>query len=210
MTDRDVGWRWRSVAASIASVLVLGLVACEDDNGEPPDSGLPSKSESTTEPTTPETPLPTTQSPTKTSTPEAPEIPEAATKPGRAGAKAFVEFYVELENYTRHTGDVAPLRRYSHPKCGGCNHFARYYRDLYEAGGWIKRSDRTIASFDRTVPAADPHDMYVKIGGRTERGTFRRSDEAPVRSGPGQTYTLLVWLLRDPQGWRVSRLDTSS
>jgi hypothetical protein len=115
-----------------------------------------------------------------------------------------------MENDDMHTGDVEPLRTYSHAQCGGCNYFIRYYRGLYDRGGWIKNGDRTILSFDRVVAAVAPHDMYVRISGRTEAGTYKKRQGSPVSTGHGESYTLLFWLVRKPHGWQVSRLDTPS
>lgn len=200
----------RLAGVAVGMLLCVPLVACSaDGDDDPADSGLPSKHE-TTAPTTEPSPTPTATEPSDPSASPAPSIPGAARKPGRAGAKAFVRFYVELENYARHTGDVAPLRTYSHPQCGGCNYFLRYYRGLYDRGGWIKGGDRTITTFDRVVPATAPHDMYVRISGRTESGTYRKRQGSSASTGHGERFTLLFWLVREPHGWRVSRLDTTS
>jgi hypothetical protein len=198
------------ISPSLSAALVFGLALGRCGGGEgddPVDSGLPSKEKVTTSPTE-ASPTMETPKPTAPSEPSAPTLPAAASKPGRSGAKAFVKFYVDLENYARHTGDVDPLRTYSHPKCGGCDYFLRYYRALYDRGGWIKRGDRTITTFDRVVPATAPHDMYVRISGNTEAGMYKKRQGSPVSRGHGDSYTLLFWLVREPQGWLVSRLDT--
>jgi Family of unknown function (DUF6318) len=196
-----------NIAMSIAAALLLGagLAGCDGDNGDGPyDSGLPSDDESTTA-TTPASTEPTaTDDP---STPATPTIPTAATKSGRAGAKAFVEFYIDLENYAKDTGDVAPLRQYSHPECGGCGDIIRFYREWYERGGWFRDGDRTVASFDRVALSVAPHDMYVRISGVQKAGAERERRDASVRRVGREPYTLLLWLLRDLDGWRVSRLD---
>jgi Family of unknown function (DUF6318) len=194
---------------SIAAALLLGagLAGCDGDNGGGPyDSGLPSDDESTTAST------PASTEPTGTddpSTPAPPTIPEAATQSGRAGAKAFVEFYIDLENYAKDTGDVAPLRQYSHPECGGCGDYIRFYRDWYDRGGWFKDGDRTITSFDRVVPTVPPNDMYVRISGIHKAGDYRERRGAPVMRARRESYTFLMWLLRDANGWRISGLDNA-
>ncbi|HYJ70365.1 MAG TPA: DUF6318 family protein [Nocardioidaceae bacterium] len=200
---RPSRWLLSGVAAGLVFALVLG--GCGgDDSDDPPDSGLPSEGETASPTTTAPTDTPTETTPTE---PSPPSVPAVAAKPGRSGAKAFVRFYVGLENYAKDTGDVAPLRQYSHPQCGGCNDYIRFYRDWYERGGWFKEGDRTIASFDRAVPAVAPHDMYVRISGLQKVGDFRERHDAPVKTARREAYTWLIWLIREPRGWRVSRLD---
>jgi Family of unknown function (DUF6318) len=209
MIDRGIGRCRRGSAAGLAAtvVLSLGLGGCDDDNGDPADSGLPSGDEVTeTASTSPPTyPTPT---PTEPETPEPPTIPDAATKAGRAGAKAFVRFYIDLENYAKDTGDVEPLQQYSHPQCGGCSDYVKFYREWYARGGWFKDGDRMIRSFERVVPAASPHDIYVRMSGHTKASTYRERRGAKSHRTQGSEFTYLVWLLRESGGWQVSRLDT--
>lgn len=206
MVDRGIGRCRRRMVASLAIGLLLGLglAGCDDDGG-PADSGLPSEDEVTgsasSSPPSPATPTP--------SVPEPPTIPDAATKGGRAGAKAFVEFYIDSVNYARHTGDVGPLQQYSHPACGGCGDLIKLYRAWYQRGGWLKDGERTIASFNRVVLTVPPHDMYVRISGIQKAGDYRERRGASIKHARQERYTLLLWLLREPDGWRVSRLDNA-
>jgi Family of unknown function (DUF6318) len=197
--------RRHSVTAMLAAALVAGacLTGCGDgDSDEPADSGLPSESESTTStptaPATETTPASATQ----------PVMPDAATRPGRAGARAFVAYYIALENYASDTGDVGPLRDQSHPQCGGCGDLILFYRKWYDRGGWFKGAHREIVGFDRVVRASQPHDVYLRLHGRTASGTFREHRGAEVKRARGESFDLLVWLVREREGWRVSRLDT--
>jgi uncharacterized protein DUF6318 len=193
------------MAAGLAAGLIAvgGLVGCsEDGDDEPADSGLPSKAEVSESPSA---------SPGTETTPAAatqPELPDEATRPGRAGARAFVAYYVALENYASETGDVDPLIEYSHPECGGCQDLIRFYGRWYERGGWFKGAHRTILSFDRVFRAVSPHDMYIRLHGRTSGGTYRERRGAPIHRARGDRFDLLLWLIREQQGWQVSRLDT--
>ena len=99
--------RHGATATIVAGLITMGgLVGCSEDSGdEPPDSGLPSKAEVSegAPPATETTPAAASQ----------PALPNEATRPGRAGAKAFVAYYVALENYASTTGNVDPLVEYS-------------------------------------------------------------------------------------------------
>ena len=195
--------RHGAIATIVAGLLAVGgLAGCsEDGDDEPADSGLPSKAElteSTPTPTTGSTPAVASQ----------PTLPDEATRPGRAGARAFVAYYVSLENYASNTGDVDPLIEYSHPECGGCQDLIRFYSSWYERGGWFKGAHRMILSFDRVFRASSPHDMYIRLNGRTSGGTYRERRGAPIHKARGDRFDLLLWLIREQQGWKVSRLDS--
>ncbi|MGH3481839.1 MAG: DUF6318 family protein [Nocardioidaceae bacterium] len=191
----------------IKAMLAAALVAAARTTGcggsdDPADSGLPSRSEPTastsTAPATETTPAAATQ----------PVMPDTATQPGQAGARAFVAYYMALENYVSDTGDVAPLRDHSHPECGGCADLIVFYREWYDRGGWFKGAHREIVGFDRVVRASQPHDMHVRLHGRTANGTFRERRGTEVKRARGEAFDLLIWLVRADEGWRVSRLDT--
>lgn len=197
--------RRHDAIATIAAGLIAvgGLVGCSEDGGdEAPDSGLPSRtelSESTpTSPTTETTPASATR----------PELPDRATEPGRAGARAFVAYYLQLVNYAKDTGDAEPLRRHSHPQCGGCDYFVRYYEDWYEAGGWFEGGDQSIHRFERIVPTAEPHDMYVRVKVDVASGIYKEHEGTKIRHGRKGSSRLEFWLVRGHDEWRVSRLDT--
>ncbi len=78
------------VAALTAGLCSAGMTACSDDPSPDP----PATSSSTTSTTTPTTP--TTTSPTE---PEPPELPALAKENSKAGAKAFVRYFVAVLNY---------------------------------------------------------------------------------------------------------------
>lgn len=53
--------------------------------------------------------------------PAPPPLPSAAREQTEAGAAAFVEHYVDIENYVQRTNDVAPAKELFDPKaCEGC------------------------------------------------------------------------------------------
>lgn len=187
-----------AAAALVTSACLAGCSGGDSDNSA--DSGLPSKSESTT-PTAPATET------TPASATQPPELPDLATRQSQAGARAFARFYIDLLDYAQHTGDVQPLVRSSSGDCAGCNNYIDFFRDWYERGGWIKRGDRSVRSFERVFPSAPPHDMYLRVAGQLAPGEFLRRKGAEVKHAPGETLDLEIWLARTSNGWRVSRLE---
>lgn len=125
------------VAAVAVAVATSGVLSgCSEADSEPPDSGLPAESELTDSPTPANSSGPSESDPTP-SGPQEPRLPAAAKAPGKAGAKAFVAYYIRLLNYASHTGETASLKRYGEA-CRHCMAFARLAESTYEDGGWFK------------------------------------------------------------------------
>src|SRR4051812_44399939 len=103
-----------------AVVLVLALAGCGADP-----KADPSPSPSTT-----------TASPVST-TPAPPVLPEAAKANTKAGAIAFVKYYVELINHAQATGDVGPLAAVEDPGCESCAKGRAYISRIYGGGGHV-------------------------------------------------------------------------
>jgi hypothetical protein len=194
----------RGVVTAVAAVLVAvgALPGCSDDASDPPDSSLPSKSE-TTDPTSPTEPSPTRPSPTG---PQAPTLPAAAKADSKQGAKAFVAYYIKLLNYASLTGDGSPLLEYG-PRCRVCRSEAKFYAKTYRNGGWFKGGAWT----------PDPRTWFITPSGR---GFFVavNVDSAPgqqrVRRGGKVTHfgadqlRINAQLSRDGSTWQIYGLST--
>jgi hypothetical protein len=102
----------------VGVALLLALAGC---GGDP--KADPSPSQSVT------TPASTTPSP--------PVMPEAAKANTKAGAVAFVKYYIELINHAQATGDTQPLKDVEDPGCTSCTRARGALDKIYEAGGSI-------------------------------------------------------------------------
>ncbi len=113
-----------AVRRLIATLLLLpALASCSDD----PDS---SGSGDPTSSVTPE--------PTPTETP--PTEPAEAGDRTKAGAKAFVEYWVETLNYAASTGDTVGFSSLASDACRSCVEINDLIANTYDKGGYI-RSD---------------------------------------------------------------------
>ncbi len=163
----------------------LAMVGCT--GGAP--AAQPDPPESTEAPT-PQTPTDdTTDEPTREATDEPtdkptkppiaePKLPISATKPTRQGAEAFVEYYVELLNYARVTGDITPLRSATR-NCHGCSLFADLYKRTYQRGGSFRGLDWNF----RSLVTYDVRDDYYTLATiKASAGTyFERADVEPEK-----------------------------
>jgi hypothetical protein len=84
------------------------------------------------------TPSLSTPSVSTTPSPTAPVMPAAASENSKAGAIAFVRYYIELINHAQATGDVAALAAVEDPDCKSCTQGREYIQGTYAAGGHIE------------------------------------------------------------------------
>ncbi len=122
-------YRSRAAVGVAALLLTFGVAGCEDADPSDP-------IESTGEPIPPHSSSPT--EPTTTNTgPVEPTLPAEAEPETKAGAEAFVEYYWEVVNFARHTGDVDLLKAVSNPTCAGCRGAIKSIVRVYDRGGRI-------------------------------------------------------------------------
>jgi hypothetical protein len=186
------------------------LSGCSDDEAEPPDSGLPAKSElteSTQTSTPPSVTGPSSSDPTRSGR-EEPPLPAAAKAPGKAGARAFVAYYIRLLNYASHTGDGAPLLQYG-PNCRLCKSQAKFAAKTYRRGGWFKGGDwRPDPRTWLVLPSGHGYFVAVNVDTASGRQLSKRGDEVTTFEADHLRISLL--LRRSRPTWQVRRLGSPS
>jgi hypothetical protein len=83
-------------------------------------------------------PSPSTPTASTSPSPTAPVMPAAAAENTRAGAIAFVRYYIELINHAQATGDVGPLEAVEASECKSCAQGRKYIRTIYSSGGHVE------------------------------------------------------------------------
>jgi uncharacterized protein DUF6318 len=195
----------RGIATTLAVSVVAGgaLSGCNDADSEPPDSGLPANSELTESPTSPDRAHRSPTDPTPSGPPE-PRLPTAAKAPGKAGAKAFVAYYIRLLNYAQHTGEASRLRQYG-DSCRGCKAYARLAEKTYQNGGWFRGGSWT----------PDPRSWFVDRSGagyfvavtvEAAKGRQLPRKSAEVTRFLADTYRLNFQVESAHSTWQVARL----
>ena len=107
-------------------------------------------------PTPSETPVSPTPSPT------APTMPAAAAENSKAGAIAFVRYYIELINHLQRTGDSAPLRQAALPTCKSCKSVIRAAEGIYATGGHVEGGAWSITDITATQPTSTLWQVDIK------------------------------------------------
>ena len=163
-----------------AVVLLLALSGCGGDPKADPSSS-------------------TSETPSPTATPSAPTMPEAAKADTKAGAIAFVRYYVELVNHAQMTGDIAPLEAVEGPACTSCKQGRNYLAKIYGAGGHIEGGTWSIT---RATAASSGENWAVTVEGEfAPSDAFATADATPDHAKGGLSLTnFIVW--HDGQ-WKV-------
>ena len=126
----------------------------------------------------------TTSTPSPTATP--PPLPEAATHETAEGAASFVDHYLDVLNYSAHTGDTDALRALSASGCGSCSNYLDVVDATHDAGGGYTGGDWTTG--DLTV-TAEGSEWRLDGEVTTAAGTF---DDGSNELTPTASSTLVV------------------
>lgn len=187
------------VTAALGGVgLVVGLLsACSDSEprSQPPTSA-PTSSETT------ETPPSSEPSPT----PTPPPLPAQAKEDNKAGAKAFVAWYVNLFNYAANTGDIDAFSKYGE-NCASCQNYVSEISDTYAQGGAFK----SVNWADEGYYVARSQDGYfVSVSIRAARYARRLTEGGKFKSSPAERFELSFQVSATPDGMRVDSLRVPS
>jgi hypothetical protein len=175
----------------LALGLVLGLAGCGSTHPAAPASPT----------TSPVTPVGT--SPTSVSD-GAPVMPEVARQHTKAGAKAFVTYYVEAVDYAQQTLDTTPVEAVSASTCAGCKAGIRSIKRIARHHGHIEGGHETIAALrSETVIANQSVTLTFDIANQPQRVLI--PGKRPVLHPAGTTKMLMTLIPRDT-GWLASEL----
>jgi hypothetical protein len=174
--------------ALVAAVLLLPLVACEDEPtpsipDPTPSSSAPSPSDSASSPTT----SPTAQ----------PLSPEET-----------VRAWVEAWNHALRSGDTADLENLGSPDCRNCSNYVKTIADVMAAGGEFSGGEWSIVELSAEEAAAD--EAKVVVGMAVAAGaTINMAGEDPVVF-EAERRGLVYRLARPGEGWHIVAIDLLS
>jgi len=137
----------RRTAAALVVVPLFALASCGGDPHKPP----------------PYTPSPTpteSTSPTPTG-PVAPTLPTAAKKHTRAGAEAYVRYYVDVLNHATATVDPPTLAKVTPKDCDGCQNILETLQGYADSDSVVKGGKWTVNSSGRGYPHAGSEYSFV-------------------------------------------------
>lgn len=154
-------------------------------------------------------PSPAPSSPTTSAspTPTPPVMPGAAKANTKAGAVAFVKYYIELINHAQATGDTEALARVESDSCHSCKRARNSLDEIYASGGHLEGGEWTadirsvtrrpdVDGWTALVLAQYAPQKIVKSGGTT-----------PLKGGK----SLITFVVRrDAVSWNVLQWTRAS
>jgi hypothetical protein len=178
-----------------ALALVLAVAAC---GGDPKADPSP----------TPSTPVTTPVS----TTPAPPVLPEAAKANTKAGAVAFVRYYVAVQNYASNNGDTDDLRSAAAPTCESCTTIADLIDKVYRSGGHIEGKGWTVLTASPAgIAEGQTNLVYVDVALRIDAQAIFASPSASPSRYTGNPRRLMTFGLSHAEaGWQVSRIVAST
>jgi hypothetical protein len=170
----------------VGAALMLLLAGCGGDpKADPPPSTSPT--------------------PSVSSTPSPPALPEAAKANTKAGAIAFVRYYVALLNLLQSTGDERPLLAVSQSNCRSCMAVVRAANAIYDSGGHVEGGLWTIRKAEVEHPA--PAAWTVRISGQLAPSRVIEAGATSPKPGTGgDADAEFVLTFRD--SWEVVQWQT--
>lgn len=176
---------------AVSLVLVGLLVTGCGSNPEPPpvDAGDTSASPSAS----------------ASSAPEPPEMPAKAEEKSRAGAKAFVRYYIRLVNHAMATGGTEQLRHHRSPSCSTCDAIIARIDQVYAEGGRLSGEGWKLAHL-QVVDAQSSRKLLVAASIAITPQTLHPSDGTPSTSAKSRG-NLDFHLRHTGEAWEVARLD---
>jgi len=189
----------RTVAA-LTAVAALAT-ACDDD--EPRGAEWPTQDTKSSDATSPDEP---TEAPSK------PALPDAATKPTKAGAKAFIHYYWDVVNYALTTGKTKPLERITSSSCDTCVALVRDIAKHYRAGGNITggaQSAEITEISEVKVPDPDVYSFKVTqvVTNEAQKIVYGNGKVDRPAAGENTWIAYVVWV---ESRWRIDVQDVVS
>ncbi|MEQ6900300.1 DUF6318 family protein [Nocardioides sp. YIM 152588] len=162
-----------TAALVAAATLLVGACAAEADPAPTPPSASAA-------------PPPSTATPDPG--PVEPTLPAAATRNGKAGAEAFVEYYWEVVSYAQASGDTTRLEDLHAEACSLCTGAVQWIDRIYGSGGHINGGKHTVLTASATpspsgsgrwVVASEIHATATRVAGAPGRnGRYDKADMA--------------------------------
>jgi hypothetical protein len=130
-------------------------------------------------------------------------MPDAAKANTKAGAVAFVKYYVQLINHAQATGDVAELATSEAPTCSSCEDGRKYLSQVYESGGHIDGGSLKIRVLD-ALPNQSIKGWTIDAKLRFGSQTVTQPSATPtVQHLSGGAVPVTVLVSRHADGWSV-------
>lgn len=195
----------RTLTAILGLVCSLLVSACSGDSVAGPSDPTPTTSTTSmsSSPTSPPTSSAPTSSATQEPQPQPPKMPPLAKEKSPAGAKAFVQYYIEVLNDAWSTKSSKLIRQNATDRCKVCLRLAGLVDSVAKNGGYQHGGRWTpLSSFSvPTQPESKPI-LITKI--RIARGSWLESSGSTPQPIEARTVTYDFYLEWQASRWQLT------
>ncbi len=197
----------RRAVAALAAGLCLASAACSAEPGADPPTATPT---ATAPPTTTSSTTPTSSAPA-TSTPgdlKAPVMPAQARVNSRAGAKAFVRYFVDTLNFSWQALRPDALSAESSKRCHVCRLISKRITKMRSNGGYQHGGEWSPTRIFPLPGQTDEQSKFL-VTVRIAKGSWKSAAGDSPQAIVAGTVTNEFYLVWSPAGWRVFDLRST-
>ncbi|MDQ3166144.1 MAG: DUF6318 family protein [Actinomycetota bacterium] len=189
----------REIRIVLAAALTGAVVSCSAEAD--PQTAPTALSAPTSAPTS----TPTTEATDNPKAPIEPVLPAGAEADSRAGAEAFVRYYIELLNYAGATGDTSSFLAAA-DACESCINLADNFQRTYARGGYYRTKGWRVQALFATA-AGRGYTAVAQVAEAPIR--WREAADAPLKHLPAGKVSLRLRLIRPHSAWLVREFTRS-
>ena len=178
-----------AIAIAAAAGLCSPMLASCSGTAENPSAGAQPSSSTSTSTTTSTSgssrsspsPTPTTRSSNSPAEPaQPPAMPALAKDDSRAGAKAFVRYYVDIINYGYLSGDATALLKLGAKTCAVCSALARNVDQISNRGGEQVGGQWSVKTLNPIASGSESLEIFIaKV--EVAKGRSRATRTSPAK-----------------------------
>jgi hypothetical protein len=128
-------------------------------------------------------------------------MPDAARQHTKAGAKAFVTYYVDLITYAETTLKTHTVKQLSMPTCSGCLGGIHGLRKIARQGGQIIGAELSVSNL--RSEAIDDHGVVTLAFDLANTAERINTPGKPTVLHPAGNHPMIMTLVARPSGWIV-------
>lgn len=134
---------------------------------------------------------------------------EAWEKKTEAGARAFIERWIEIFNESRSSGETQALSSVSTADCETCSNFVVLIDRIYGDGGSVVTDGWEVTQFADSVDDSAGR-LVIPISVSQAPQELRESAGSEVQKNPGGRTGFVATVTWQSGGWQMKRLDIAS
>lgn len=136
-----------------------------------------------------------------------PDRPAVMAQEDEMGAVVAAAYFLALESYVLHTGDVAEWDRISAPDCAWCAEIRAGATALYSQGGRAVGGDVALGPMTLVSHDADLDRYAFEVPVKAAETVYLDAAGEVIMSSPAAEGSLVVHVVGSPEGWKFAAVE---